>query len=90
MNHYPIFVEGLLPGEEAEVKITKVSKSFAYGRLMKVLTSSPDQLEVMNKAYTQTGIMPLQHYLMKSNYDSKKAIRNYLGAYCKNAGSACV
>ena len=72
VDHYPIFVEGLLPGEEAEVKVTKVGKSFAYGRLMKVLTSSPDRVEVMDKAYTQAGIMPLQHLSYEAQLRFKK------------------
>lgn len=61
VEHYPLFVEGLLPGEEADIKVIKLGKSFGYGRLIKINKPSPDRVEVTDKAYTQVGIMPLQH-----------------------------
>ena len=31
---YPIFIEGALQGEKVKVKIVKVKKSYAYGKLL--------------------------------------------------------
>ena len=35
-NTYPVFIEGALPGERVKVKIIKVKKSFAYGKLVEL------------------------------------------------------
>ena len=34
---YPIFIEGALSGEVVRVKIIKVNKNFAYGKLMEII-----------------------------------------------------
>lgn len=61
VDNYPLFVEGLLPGEKAKIKVIKVGKTFGFGRLISILTESPERVEVVEKSYTQVGIMPLQH-----------------------------
>lgn len=40
-----VFCPGLLPGEEAEVRITKVTKSYATGRSLKLLSGSELRVE---------------------------------------------
>ena len=37
----PVFVPGVLPGEEADVLCVKVQPRYAFGRLMEVLVPSP-------------------------------------------------
>ncbi|WP_125706328.1 23S rRNA (uracil(1939)-C(5))-methyltransferase RlmD [Lacticaseibacillus daqingensis] len=59
--HYPLFVEGALPGEEVRVRIVKAEKKYAFARLEEVLVASPDRVAPKAKAYAQTGIAPLQH-----------------------------
>src|SRR5699024_5228620 len=84
IDQYPVFVEGALPGEKAEIKITKVGKAFGFGRLMKVLTTSPDRVEMMDKAYTQAGIMPLQHLSYPAQLRFKKQqVKNVLERIAK-------
>lgn len=61
IDHYPLFVEGLLPGEKAKIKVIKVGKTFGYGRLISILKASPERVDIVEKSYTQVGIMPLQH-----------------------------
>ncbi len=39
INNFTIFVPAALPGEEVEVRIIKVNKNFAFGRLLKVIAS---------------------------------------------------
>ena len=59
VDHYPIFVPNTLPGEEVTVKVTKVTKNFAWGKLISIEKKSPDRIDNPNWAYLQTGIAPL-------------------------------
>lgn len=61
IDNFPIFIENALPGEEIKVQITKVKHSFAFGRATSFITTSPDRVQLVDKAYTQTGIATLQH-----------------------------
>ena len=40
-----VFVPFVAVGETVEVEITEVKKSFARGRLVRVVTASPDRVE---------------------------------------------
>ena len=42
---YPIFIEGALSGEVVRVKIIKVNKNFAYGKLMEIIGPSINRVE---------------------------------------------
>lgn len=61
VDSFPIFITNTLPGEEIEYTVTKVARNFAYGRMTKLITKSPDRVEEKDRQYTQTGIAPLQH-----------------------------
>jgi len=41
---YPLFVKDALPGDVAEVRLTKVKKNYAYARLEKLIEASPDRV----------------------------------------------
>lgn len=56
-----VFVPGLLIGEEAEVRIVKVKKSFAYGRVVRLLKPSSVRIEPACPVYRQCGGCHLQH-----------------------------
>lgn len=45
INNFTVFVPDALPGEEVEVKIVKVSKNFAFGKLLKVIRQSEKRVE---------------------------------------------
>ena len=59
VDNYPVFVPYVLPGEQAEIKITKVTAKFAWGELQQLLTKSPDRVEINDARYLKTGIAPL-------------------------------
>src|SRR5699024_11623187 len=40
---YPIFVPLVLPGETASVKVEKVNKKFAFGKLLHIKEASPER-----------------------------------------------
>lgn len=61
VDGFPLFIEDTLPGEEAVVHVTKVAKQYGFARLVKLLKESPDRVVPVDRAYTQTGIAPLQH-----------------------------
>ena len=51
----PVFVPGVLPGEEADVLCVKVQPRYAFGRLMEVLVPSPDRVEPPCPVYDRCG-----------------------------------
>lgn len=59
VDHYPLFVPDALPGEEVEVRVTKVTNHFGWGQRTKLIQASPDRVADANRAYLQTGIAPL-------------------------------
>ncbi|GEP21972.1 hypothetical protein FC71_GL000204 [Latilactobacillus sakei subsp. carnosus DSM 15831] len=61
VDNYPLFIEGVLPDEQAEVEVTKVNKQYGFARLVNLLKKSPDRVESKANIYSQTGIAPLQH-----------------------------
>ena len=61
IDDFPVFVSNALPGEEVTVRITKVTRHFAWGRVMAWQTKSADRVDVKDKKYIQTGIAPLGH-----------------------------
>lgn len=61
LDHYPIFVDNALPGETVSILITRVEKRFSFAKTTKILTASPDRVDIKDRQYTQTGIAPLQH-----------------------------
>ncbi|WP_179396314.1 23S rRNA (uracil(1939)-C(5))-methyltransferase RlmD [Lacticaseibacillus absianus] len=61
LDHYPLFVEGALPGETVVIRVVKAEKKYAFARLIQVVTPSPDRVTPKAQAYAQTGIAPLQH-----------------------------
>lgn len=47
INDFAIFVEGALPYERVIAKIVKVNKSYAFGKLIKIIKASPYRIEPM-------------------------------------------
>ncbi len=58
---YPIFIEGALIGEKVKVKIIKVKKKFAYGKLIEVLEPSKERCTPNCNIYKRCGGCALQH-----------------------------
>ena len=61
MEGFTVFVQGALPGELVRVRIGEVKKSYASGRLLKVLEASPDRVEPKCPIYKECGGCQLQH-----------------------------
>ncbi|NGT51556.1 23S rRNA (uracil(1939)-C(5))-methyltransferase RlmD [Clostridium perfringens] len=70
-NKYPIFIERALKGEKVKVRIVKVNKNFAYGKLMEVLEPSEERVNPPCAIYKRCGGCKLQHASYKAQLDFK-------------------
>lgn len=71
---FPIFVPGAIPGEKAEIKITKILKSHGFGRLMNVLEPSESRVEPPCSVYKQCGGCSMQHLSYDAQLKSKHKV----------------
>ena len=68
----PVFVPGVLPGEEADVLCVKVQPRYAFGRLMEVLVPSPDRVEPPCPVYDRCGGCSGQHMRYEATLAAKR------------------
>lgn len=57
---FTVFVKDALPGDLARVKIIKVKKTYGYGRLLEILTPSPDRAKPLCPAARSCGGCQIQ------------------------------
>ena len=69
-GNFPIFVEGTLAGEKVKVKIVKVKKNFAYGKLIEIIKKSPNRVDMMCE-HKISGGCNMQHYSYNAQLDFK-------------------
>ena len=67
-----VFVPGMLPGERAMVRIVKPEKRYAFGRVEKLLTESPDRREPFCPQYKRCGGCSCQHMRYETTLDFKR------------------
>lgn len=58
---FTVFVEGALPGEQAEIRIVKVLKNYAYGKLLRILKPSSGRIDPACGVVKRCGGCQLQH-----------------------------
>src|SRR5690625_440585 len=61
VDGYPIFIPLGLPGEKADIKVIKVNKRLAYGKLLHVHESSQERVTAPCNVYYKCGGCQLQH-----------------------------
>ncbi len=61
IDGFTVFVKDALPDEKIKVRITKVNKSFAFGRLMEIIEPSEHRIEPKCPVYKRCGGCSLQH-----------------------------
>lgn len=69
---YPIFIPNVLPGEEANIKVIKVNKNFAFGRLVELTKESTARVEPICPVYTQCGGCQIQHASYEGQLQAKE------------------
>lgn len=72
VDGFPIFVENALPDERAKIKVIKVKKGFAFGRLIEIYEQSKDRTNAPCPIYSQCGGCQLQHLRYEGQLHFKK------------------
>lgn len=61
IDGYPLFIQGALPGETAEVHVLKTLKNYGFAKVVEIITKSPDRVDAPCVYFTQCGGCQLQH-----------------------------
>ncbi|KEO81786.1 23S rRNA (uracil(1939)-C(5))-methyltransferase RlmD [Tumebacillus flagellatus] len=69
---FTVFVPRALPGERVKAKITKVQKTYGYGRLIETLVATPDRQEPPCPIYHRCGGCQLQHLSYEAQLRHKR------------------
>ncbi|MDF2884049.1 MAG: methyltransferase, TrmA family [Clostridiaceae bacterium] len=72
LENYTIFVPGALLGEKVKVKILKVNKNYAFGKLIDIVEKSEHRVEAVCSIYEKCGGCQLQHLSYKEQLEFKK------------------
>ncbi|OEH93382.1 23S rRNA (uracil(1939)-C(5))-methyltransferase RlmD [Bacillus solimangrovi] len=72
VDGYPLFVPYGLPGERAEVLVTKTKKNYGFGKIETLIQESPDRVEPPCPIYRQCGGCQLQHMTYEAQLDYKQ------------------
>lgn len=72
INNFTVFVKGAVKGEKARIKIVKVNKNFAFGKLLKVIEKSDKRCEPICSIYKSCGGCQLQHISYHEQLEFKK------------------
>ena len=67
-----VFVPGLIPGEEADVRIVKTQKNYAFGRLERLIVPSADRREPPCPSYKRCGGCSCQHMTYEASLEYKR------------------
>lgn len=74
VNHYPIFTPYVLRGEKVEVKVVKVKKNYAYGKLLKIIEKSSDRTDPPCSVFYKCGGCQVQHMSYEAQLEMKRNI----------------
>lgn len=72
LENYTIFVPGALLGEKVKVKILKVNKSFAFGKLIDIVEKSENRVKAVCPIYEKCGGCQLQHLSYAAQLEFKR------------------
>ena len=72
IDGFTVFVPYALPGEKIVAGITEVKKSYAIGKLRKILMSSPDRVAPRCPIYDKCGGCQLQHLSYEAQLKMKQ------------------
>lgn len=71
IDGYPIFIQGALAQEKVKVRIVKVKKNYAYGKLLEVLEKSEERVVPKCENFKKCGGCSVQHMSYKKQLDFK-------------------
>ncbi len=71
LEGFTFFVDKALPNETVEIIATKLKKSYGYGKLVNIITPSPDRVEPVCQVAGRCGGCSLQHLLYSAQLKFK-------------------
>ncbi|MBU3179667.1 23S rRNA (uracil(1939)-C(5))-methyltransferase RlmD [Clostridium psychrophilum] len=71
IDNFTVFVAGAIVGEKVKIKIVKVSKRFAFGKLLEVIEESISRVNPICSIYKNCGGCNVQHIDYESQLDFK-------------------
>lgn len=77
-KNYSIFVENLLVGEKADIKIKKANNHFSFASVIKRYNDSPKRVAVENQKLMDSGCAPIANLSYKDQLDFKESFVKYL------------
>jgi len=73
IDDFTIFIQGAIKGEKCKILILKVNKSFAYGKIIEIISKSKERKELDCSTYRRCGGCDLRHinysYTLKMKSD---------------------
>lgn len=72
LNGYTFFIDGALPGETVQAKLTEAKKTYGFGKLLKIITSSPDRVHPPCPLFGKCGGCQLMHLAYTKQLEIKK------------------
>ncbi len=74
IDDFAVFVAGAIAGEEVKVKVVKVLKNYSYGKLLEVITGSPNRRDPLCNIIRRCGGCQLQHMNYEGQLNFKKQV----------------
>ena len=71
VDGFTVFVKGALAGERVLVKVVKVARTYAYGKLLHIIQKSPLRIEPRCPYFKSCGGCQLQHLTYDAQLDYK-------------------
>lgn len=74
INDFTIFIQGAIKGEKVKILILKVTKSFAYGKILEIISASKSRSNVDCANFSKCGGCTLRHINYKETLNIKRDI----------------
>lgn len=74
IDDFTIFIQGAIKGEKVRILILKVTKSFAYGKILEIIDPSNNRTNVDCKTYSKCGGCTLRHIKYEETLKIKRDI----------------
>jgi 23S rRNA (uracil1939-C5)-methyltransferase len=74
IDNFTVFVDGAVPGEKVEVRLTTVKKTYAVGELARIISASPKRVSPACAAFPKCGGCSLQHMSYDAQLEFKTGL----------------
>lgn len=74
IDNMPIFINGAIKGEKIKIKILKVQKNFAFGKILEIIKKSDVRVEADCNNFIRCGGCDLRHIKYEETLRLKKSI----------------